>query len=246
MKLNKTSTRAPEKFDKEKTKKRTAILRVQIGEYQKVLFAERKRSLLIVLQGVDASGKDGLIADVFTGLNPLGVNVAAFKTPSTEELSHDFLWRIHQECPARGMIHVFNRSHYEDVLVHAINGNLDQKTLRNRMQDINAFERMLINEGTTILKFYLHVSREEQLERLQERKKNPTKFWKHNDSDWKERRKWTKYMHAYEMIFKNCNDPAWNIIPADQNWYKEYLVSNAICKALAKMDMKYPAFNGKR
>lgn len=240
----KLSTRAPETLNKEKTKAKTALLITEMASYQKVLFAEGKRSILVVLQGIDGSGKDGLIADVFTGLNPFGVNVSAFKAPSEEELAHDFLWRIHQECPARGMIQVFNRSHYEDILVPFVNKKLDRKSLSKRMQDINNFEAMLENEGTIVLKFYLHISREEQAVRLRERKTNPQKYWKHNDADWKARRKWDDYMKAYEFIFKECNAPEWLIVPSDQNWYKEYLVALKIRDTLAGMKLKFPTLKG--
>jgi PPK2 family polyphosphate:nucleotide phosphotransferase len=238
------STHAPEKADKEKIKLKTAKLIEEMAGYQKILFAEARRSVLIILQGIDASGKDGLIADVFTGLNPFGVNVCAFKAPSEEEKSHDFLWRIHQECPAHGMIHIFNRSHYEDVLVPRVNKQLSEKQIAKRMKDINHFESMLQDEGTVILKFYLHISREEQATRLRERKTNPEKFWKHNDDDWKARRKWDDYMDTYEMIFKKCNEPEWEIIPADQNWYKKYLVALKIRDTLRRMKLKYPTMKG--
>jgi PPK2 family polyphosphate:nucleotide phosphotransferase len=234
------STRAPKSLDKDKTKELTLEIKEDILQYQKVLYAEGERSLLIVLQGVDASGKDGLISDVFSGLNPFGVNVAAFKVPSEEEASHDFLWRIHHDCPAKGMIQIFNRSHYEDILVPRVNKLLDEKTLRQRMVNINHFENMLVNEGTTILKFYLHVSREEQSIRLKERQTNPLKFWKHNDDDWKARRKWISYMETYELIFKYCNEIPWQIIPADQNWYKEHLVARSVRDTLRKMKLRYP------
>lgn len=238
------STRAPEKLNKEKIKAKTALLVTEMAGYQKILFAESRRSILVVLQGIDASGKDGLIANVFTGLNPFGVQVCAFKAPSEEEASHDFLWRIHHDCPPRGMIHVFNRSHYEDILVPRVNKLLSDKEIAQRMKDINHFEAMLKNEGTVILKFYMHISREEQGERLRERKTNPEKHWKHNDDDWKARRKWDDYMDAYELIFKKCNSPEWNIIPADQNWYKEYLVALKIHDTLRKMKLQYPTQKG--
>jgi len=238
------STRAPEKLNKEKIKAKTEHLITEMAGYQKILFAEARRSILVVLQGVDASGKDGLIADVFTGLNPFGVNVCAFKAPSDEEASHDFLWRIHHDCPAKGMIHIFNRSHYEDILVPRVNKFLTEKQIIQRMKDINHFEAMLQNEGTVILKFYMHISRDEQAVRLKERKTNPHKYWKHNDDDWKARRKWQLYMDTYEMIFKKCNAPEWNIIPADQNWYKEYLVALKIRDTLRNMKLEYPTLKG--
>lgn len=235
------STRAPRTLNKEKTKARTEVLKTEIADLQKILYAEKQHSLLIVLQGVDASGKDGLIADAFSGLNPLGVGVYAFKAPNEIESAHDFLWRVHPHCPAKGMIQIFNRSHYEDILVPSVNKTLDKKALQHRVADINHFEKMLRNEGTVILKFYLHISRKEQSIRLKERKTNPEKFWKHNDDDWKARRKWGAYMSAYEMIFSKCNDPEWNIIPADQNWYKEYQVALIVRNALRKMKPKFPS-----
>lgn len=237
----KISTRAPKTLNKEKTKARTELLKTDMAHLQKILYAEKQHSLLIILQGIDAAGKDGLIADVFTGLNPLGVHVCAFKAPSEEEQAHDFLWRVHPHCPAKGMIQIFNRSHYEDVLVPVVSKTLDKKALHNRIDDINHFEKMLQNEGTTILKFYLHISREEQALRLKERQTNPEKYWKHNDDDWKARRKWESYMSTYEMIFRKCNEPAWHIIPSDQNWYKEFLVAQIVRNALHKMKPEYPA-----
>jgi len=240
MKLEFFSTRAPETVNKEKTKDTVGILKGRIREFQKILYAEGKRSLLIVLQGVDASGKDGLIADAFNGLNPLGVRVAAFKAPSTLERSHDFLWRIHAEAPVRGMIQIFNRSHYEDILVPSVDKTLDEKTINKRYADINNFENMLMNNGTVILKFYLHISPAEQAERLQERKTNPKKFWKHNDDDWKTRSKWDDYMKVYNTIFEKCNTPEWIIVPADQNWYKEYIVASKVCETLEAMNLNYP------
>jgi PPK2 family polyphosphate:nucleotide phosphotransferase len=238
--LSEISTRAPKSLNKEETKIKTEELLDRIAERQKILFAQRKYSLLIILQGLDASGKDGVIGHVFKGLNPLGVRVKAFRPPSEEEADHDFLWRVHQHAPAKGMISIFNRSHYEDVLVPRINDALDDETLHTRFKDINNFEQLLQNNGTTVLKFYLHVSREEQLERLNERKTNPEKFWKHNDGDWEARRKWKKFNTAYEDIFQKCRKPGWVIVPADQNWYKEYIVSKHVLEALEEMDLVYP------
>lgn len=242
------STRAPKSFNKEKTKAKTEVLRKEIEELQKVLYAQGKHSLLIVLQGIDASGKDGLIANVFSGLNPLGCAVFAYKAPTKEELAHDFLWRIHKNTPPLGMIHIFNRSHYEDLLVPVVEGKLDEIEIKKRISDINNFELMLKNNHTHVLKFYLHISPEEQKERLEERKTNPKKFWKHNDGDWATSRKWKKYMEAYLRIFKYCDYPKWNIIPADQNWYKEYLVAKKVLEAMRELRLAYPSMeevNGK-
>jgi len=240
MKLSALSARAPKKLDKEHTKTETAMLIARIAELQKVLYAQRHYSLLVILQGLDASGKDGLISKVFQGVNPLGCDVKAFKAPTEEELEHDFLWRIHRHTPARGMIQIFNRSHYEDVLVPRVQKHIDAKELKKRFDHINAFERLLEDNNTVVLKFYLHISREEQHERLLERKNNPKKFWKHSDGDWETRKKWSGYMKAYEDVFTHCNNPEWKIIPADQNWYKEYLAAMHIVSALEKLKLEYP------
>ncbi|TND09240.1 MAG: Polyphosphate:AMP phosphotransferase [Bacteroidetes bacterium] len=241
MPLNKISTRAPKNFNKAKTKTRTAQLVGEIGELQKILYAQSKHSLLVVLQGLDASGKDGLVASVFKGVNPLGCSVKAFKVPSTEERAHDFLWRIHREAPERGMIRIFNRSHYEDVLVPWVEGQIDEKTLKKRYGHINDFEYLLAENNTTILKFYLHISPGEQHDRLVERKTNKLKFWKHNDGDWETAKKFDRYINAYENIFRNCNRPEWIVVPSDQNWYKEYLVAEKIVEALRGMKLAYPS-----
>ncbi|CAN5205528.1 hypothetical protein BH09BAC5_BH09BAC5_12190 [soil metagenome] len=237
------STRAPKVFDKEKTKVKTELLKKEIADLQKILYAQRKYSLLIVLQGLDASGKDGLVADVFSGLNPLGCKVFAFKAPTPEELAHDFLWRIHKNTPERGMIHIFNRSQYEDLLVPVVNKIIGLEKIKERISDINNFESLLKNHDTHVLKFYLHISKEEQKERLTERQTNPKKYWKHNDGDWATSKKWDDYMKAYLDIFKHCNSPEWQIVPADQNWYKEYIVAKAVLVKLQELKLKYPGKN---
>ncbi len=240
MKLKTISTRAPKGFDKEKTKKETEKHIAEIAELQKVLFAQSQHSLLVVLQGMDASGKDGAMATVFRGVNPLGCSVKAWKAPSTEERAHDFLWRIHKETPERGMIKIFNRSHYEDVLVPTVEKWIDEKSTKERYKHINAFEDLLEYNGTVVLKFYLHISREEQMERLTERKTDPLKFWKHNDGDWETAKKFDQYINAYDNLFDACNKPEWIIVPSDQNWYKEYVISRHIVKALHKLKLEYP------
>lgn len=228
------------KLDKAKIKAKTEKIREAIGEHQKILYAQSKFSLLIILQGLDAAGKDGVISHVFKGLNPLGCNVKAFKTPTDEEAAHDFLWRVHPHVPARGMISIFNRSHYEDVLVPSVLGQIDSETAKKRMKDINNFELLLKNGDTVVLKFYLHISREEQLIRLKERRVNPLKFWKHNDGDWDTRKKWDDYCAVYETIFAECNEPEWIIVPSDQHWYKEYIVAKNVLDALKKLPLEYP------
>ncbi len=238
--ITKISTRAPKNFDKEKIKAETDLLVQKIGDLQKVFYASSQKGLLVILQGLDASGKDGLVSKVFKGVNPLGCTVHAFKGPTEEELKRDFLWRVHQAIPAKGMIQIFNRSHYEDVLITRVEKWVDDKTAKKRFEHINNFEQLLTDNGTIILKFYLHISREEQVERLTERKTNPEKFWKHNDDDWKTNQKWNSYMNAYNDVFKNCNDPEWTIVPADQNWFKEYIVAKKIYETLQKLKLKYP------
>lgn len=241
IKLSQISTRADDTLDKKTTKEKTASILKELNELQNLLYAENKHSLLVIIQGMDASGKDGVIRNVFGHLNPLGVSVQSFKAPTSEELSHDFLWRIHQHAPAKGIIQLFNRSHYEDILITRVHKWCDDETAKKRMKAINDWEALLIQHNNTqILKFYLHVSHEEQLERLDERKTDPTKMWKYNHNDYKERERWDDYMKMYEDAFANCNQPPWNIIPSDQNWYKEYLIANKVYDTLKNLDMKFP------
>lgn len=239
--LDKISTRAPEKVDKEKTKIQTLENQKKIGELQNILFAQRKYSLLLIFQGIDASGKDGAIRSICSSLNPLGFRVFSYKKPTEEELNHDFLWRIHKNTPEKGYIHVFNRSQYEDILVPSVEKFLTKKLIDERYERINQFEHLLEHHNTKVIKFYLHVSREEQLERLQERITEPKKFWKHNDGDWATREKWAEYRQVYESIIKKCDYTAWNIIPSDQNWYKEFLISETILTNLQSLDLQWPA-----
>jgi PPK2 family polyphosphate:nucleotide phosphotransferase len=194
-----------------------------------------------VIQGIDGSGKDGVIRNVLGNMNPQGVSVKSFKAPTAEEASHDFLWRIHQHAPQKGMIQVFNRSHYEDILVTRVHKWCDDKTAQKRMKAINDFEELLQEHNSThILKFYLHVSAEEQHERLSERLKDPTKMWKYNEKDFEEAKLWDVYMQMYEDCFDNCNNPPWTIVPSDQNWYKEYIIAKALRDLLKGLNMQYP------
>ncbi len=240
-KITEAGYRAPKKFSKEKTKRELELLKIKLGDLQNVLFAEGKHSVLIVVQGMDASGKDGAVKNVFEALNPMGCRVIAFKKPGELEMKHDFLWRIHQNVPEKGMIHIFNRSHYEDVLIQRVHKWVDEKTIRQRFEHINNFEKLMVESGTVILKFYLNVSKEEQLKRLQERMSDPTKMWKHNENDLKERELWEEYTNAYEDVFENCSKNAsWTIVPSDQNWYKEYVMAKQIVEKLESLKMKYP------
>lgn len=241
IKLSQVDTRAPKELDKKETKEQTLAILEELDELQNLLFAESKHSVLIVIQGIDGSGKDGVIRNVLGNMNPQGVTVKSFKAPTAEEASHDFLWRIHQHVPQKGMIQVFNRSHYEDILVTRVHKWCDDKTAQKRMKAINDFEELLQEHNSThILKFYLHVSAEEQHERLSERLKDPTKMWKYNEKDFEEAKLWDVYMEMYEDCFDNCNNPPWTIVPSDQNWYKEYIIAKALRDLLKGLNMQYP------
>lgn len=241
IRLSEISTRAPEDFDKKQAKEKTARLVEELDDLQNLLFAEGKHSVLIVIQGMDGSGKDGVIRNVLGNMNPQGVTVKSYKAPTPEELSHDFLWRIHAAAPAKGMIQVFNRSHYEDILVTRVHKWCDDETAVKRMNAINDFEKLLQEHNNThILKFYLHVSPEEQHERLSERMKDPAKMWKYNEKDFEEAKLWDIYMRMYEDCFNNCNNPAWTIVPADQNWYKEYIIASKLHALLTGLNMQFP------
>ncbi|MFV0606957.1 MAG: PPK2 family polyphosphate kinase [Niabella sp.] len=242
--LHKISTRAPKDLQKENTKAETEKIIEELNELQNLLYAEGKNAVLIILQGLDASGKDGAIRKVFGRMNPQGVNVVSFKVPTEEELKHDFLWRIHKNTPTKGFIQIFNRSQYEDILVTRVHGWCNNKTAKKRMDGINNFEKLLQEHNNThILKFYLHVSAEEQAERLNERLSNPTKMWKYNKRDFEEAKLREKYYTMYEDCFKNCNNPEWVIVPADQNWYKEYVIAKTLRDKLRSLKMKYPALS---
>ena len=244
IKLKDISTRAPKEFDKEETKEKTAGILAELDELQNLLYAESKHAVLVILQGMDASGKDGVIRKVFGSLNPQGVHVQSFKAPTAEELSHDFLWRIHKVAPPLGIIQLFNRSHYEDVLITRVHKWIDDKKAKQRMKAINDFEQLLQeHNNTSILKFYLHISREEQEQRLQERLNDPRKQWKYNEKDFEEAKLWDNYMAVYEDCFEHCDDIPWTIVPADQNWYKEYIIAHALKKTLEGLNMKYPGLN---
>ncbi len=239
--LKDISTRAGKEFDKQETKDKTAKILEELDDLQNLLFAENKHSILIVIQGIDGSGKDGVIRNVFTSMNPQGVNVKSYKAPTPEELSHDFLWRIHLHAPAKGMIQIFNRSHYEDILITRVHKWCDDKTARKRMKAINEWEELISKHNNTqILKFYLHISPEEQQQRLSERIKNPAKMWKYNANDFEEAKLWDIYMQVYEDCFENCNVIPWTIVPSDQNWYKEYIIALTLRDTLEGLKMQYP------
>lgn len=244
--LSKISTRAPEDLNKLETKEKLSELILELDELQNLLYASACNSILIVIQGMDASGKDGLTRKVFGKMNPQGVLVTSFKAPLEDELAHDFLWRIHKHTPAKGMIQIFNRSHYEDVLITRVHGMIDDDLAKQRMKAINGFEQLLLHDNNTqILKFYLHISPECQKERLEERIHDPRKMWKYNENDFKESKNFKKYQHYYEDVMEHCNEIPWQIIPADQNWYKEYLVAKRLVETLKGLKMGYPGLKRK-
>ncbi len=217
-------------------------LRKELIDLQYLLYAEGKRKLLIVLQAMDAGGKDGTIRGLFKGVNPQGVRVTSFKAPTSEELAHDFLWRIHQAAPRNGMIGVFNRSHYEDVLIVRVLNLVPEGVWRPRYNHINHFEKLLVDSGTTILKFYLHISRDEQKSRLQKRLDNPQKNWKFDAGDLEQRRHWDDYMAAFEEALRRCGLPhaPWYAIPADQKWYRNLAIMRVVVHTLRSMALTLP------
>jgi len=214
----------------------------RLADLQELLFAERKHALLVILQGMDTSGKDGTVRHVMGGFNTAGVRVIAFKRPSDTELAHDFLWRVHANAPERGGVAVFNRSHYEDVLVVRVHDLVPHDVWRRRYDQINDFERMLTENGTIVVKFFLHISKEEQRQRLQKRIDDPSKRWKFQHGDIEERKLWHEYRKAYEdALSKTSTEWApWWIVPADAKWYRNYLVGEVLAKTLGDLDMKYP------
>lgn len=210
---------------------------------QEKLYAEGKHKLLIIFQAMDSGGKDGTIRKVFEGVNPQGVKVASFKTPTPLELSHDYLWRVHQKTPCKGEIVIFNRSHYEDVLVVRVHNMVPKDIWSKRYRHINEFERLLAEEGTTILKFYLHIDLQEQAERFLARVEDPTKHWKFNPGDLEERKYWDDYQKAYEDVLNQTSTDwaPWFIVPANKKWYRNLVISEAIIDTLKKLDMQYPS-----
>lgn len=231
------------KDEKGEAREKLEKLNNELEALQEMLFAEGKHRVLIVLQGMDTSGKDGTIRHVFEGVNPQGVRVASFKVPTPEELAHDYLWRIHKQTPGKGEIVIFNRSHYEDVLVVRVHSLAPEPVWKKRYNQIVKFEQLLVQEGTLILKFFLHIDLDEQKERLQARIDDPTKQWKFKTGDLKERALWPEYTAAYEDVLnKTSSDSApWYIVPANKKWYRNLVIADILVTALKKLDMKYPA-----
>ncbi len=214
----------------------------ELNKLQYLLYAERKHALLIILQGMDTSGKDGTIRHVMSGMTPQGVRVSSFKAPTEEELAHDFLWRVHQVVPRHGDIGIFNRSHYEDVLVVRVHESVPRRVWESRYEQINQFEKMLTENRTIILKFFLHISKAEQKDRLRTRLKDPNRNWKLTLKDVEERRYWSDYCKAYEVALTRCSTDwaPWHIVPANHKWYRNLIVAETVVKTLRDLDMKFP------
>ena len=228
--------------DKDQAKPKLEKLNTELEALQELLFAEHKHKLMIVLQGMDTSGKDGVIRHVFDGVNPQGVRVASFKAPTAEELDHDYLWRVHKQTPGKGELVIFNRSHYEDVLVVRVHEMVSEKVWKLRYQQINNFERMLVEEGTTIIKFFLHIDLDEQKERLVARLQDSTKHWKFNVGDLGERKLWSQYTKAYEDVLNKTSTKwaPWYIVPANRKWYRNLVIASVLVEALNELKMAYP------
>ncbi len=244
VKLADISTKAADHYehDRETAEKEFKALRKELAELQFKLYAEGKQKLLVVLQALDAGGKDSTIRKVFRGVNPQGVQVASFKAPTKEELAHDYLWRIHHHVPSAGMIGVFNRSHYEDVLIVRVQNFAPEAVWSKRFEHINQFEKLLADTGTRIIKIYLHISKDEQKERLQARLDDPERNWKFESGDLKQRAKWDDYHVAFEDVFAKCSTDyaPWYVVPADNKWYRNVAVSRILVNELRDMNPQFP------
>lgn len=214
----------------------------RLSKLQELLYAQQKHAVLIVLQAMDTGGKDGAISHVFGGVNPQGCVVTSFKEPTPLELRHDFLWRIHKAAPPKGMIGIFNRSHYESVLVERVHSLVPKKVWSRRYERINEFEKLLADEGTTIIKFFLHISKDEQKRRLQARLDDKKRHWKFSVADLAERKLWDDYQEAYEDALRKCSTPdaPWYIVPSDHKWFRNWVLSDTIARTLDKLRMDYP------
>lgn len=228
--------------DKADAKEATEKNLRRLWDLQEVFYADARHALLIIFQAMDAGGKDGAIEHIFSGVNPQGCSVTSFKAPSHAEMSHDYLWRIHMACPARGMIGIFNRSHYESVLVERVKDLVDKQVWRRRYDHINQFERLLADEGTTILKFYLHISKDEQKKRLQSRLDEPEKHWKFNPEDLEERKRWNDYMDAFEDALNKCSTEyaPWFCVPSNNKWYRNWVLSDTIARTIESLKPRFP------
>ena len=243
--LRKHDPEPPSNTTEERANEELKLLKQNIGALQSRLYSAGTHSALIVLQGMDGSGKDGTIGQVFSEVNSLGCRVESFKAPTTTELSHDFLWRIHHCCPALGILGIFNRSHYEDVVVVRVRKLVPKKVWAERYAQINDFEKLLHNGGLTFVKCFLHISRDEQRERLEERLRDPQKQWKLGPMDLEDRLQWADFQNAYEDALTECNteEAPWFIVPADRKWYRNLVVARLLRKTLEQLDPQFPAFD---
>jgi PPK2 family polyphosphate:nucleotide phosphotransferase len=241
--LSAIPTTPKENIGKDETKMESELLIKSLREIQEKLYAQHKYSLLIILQGLDTSGKDNAVKNVFFGLNPSGTNVYSYKVPTPIEQDHHFLWRINKNCPSKGMISIFNRSHYEDIFVPKINNSLSSKALKNRVDSINQFEKDLKDNNTIIVKFYIHISHDEQCKRLEERKVDPNKKWKYAKDDHIEKKEYTEYLNAFEFVIDHCNYIPWHVVAGDKKWYKNYSILKEIVKQLKEYEIEFPADN---
>ena len=238
--LSEISTEAPKGVKKDDLKKETEKLVERLGELHHLMYAEGKHSVLVIFQGMDASGKDGAVRNVFRNCTIAGLDLVSFKKPTEEEFAHDFLWRVHRWVPQKGMLTIFNRSHYEDILIQRVHKWINMDRVKKRMAAINAFEELLeFDNNTVIFKFYMHISKEEQEIQLQQRLDDQTKFWKHNEGDWEERKLWDAYMEAYEYAINESSVP-WYICPVDNRWYRDYFIAKTMVDALEKLNMQLP------
>ena len=214
----------------------------RLAELQNLFYADGSRSLLVVLQAIDAGGKDSTIRKVFSGINPQGIEVTSFKVPSKEEFAHDYLWRIHKHAPAKGMIGIFNRSHYEEVLVTRVEKLIPEKAWKERYEHLNNFEALLESTGTKVIKIYLHISKDEQKERFQDRLDDPSKHWKFDEGDLEKRKKWDDYIDAFEDAINKCStdDSPWYVIPANKKWFRNVLISKVLVETIEAMNLSYP------
>jgi PPK2 family polyphosphate:nucleotide phosphotransferase len=245
-KIEELDTRGDGRLSRKKAEAELEALTAEIDELQELMYGAGTHSLLVVLQGMDTSGKDGTIRTVFSRVSPLGSYVHGFKLPTEEELGHDFLWRVHRVTPQRGMIGVFNRSHYEDVLVVRVHSLVAEPVWRARYRIINDFEHALVHGHTIILKFFLHVSKDEQEARLLEREQEVAKAWKLSAGDWRERERWGDYMAAYEEALAQCSteDAPWHVVPADRKWYRNYVVAKTVAETLRPFKEQWLGYLG--
>ena len=241
-KLNKVDPNDTDGFTRDEAEAATKADVERLSKLHERFFVDNRHSLLIILQAMDTGGKDGTIKHVFRGINPIGCQVTSFKAPTADELDHDFLWRISNALPPRGNFGIFNRSHYEDVLIVRVHDLVPKDTWMKRYEHINRFEKLLADEHTIILKFFLYISKDEQKERLEERLADPEKHWKFDPRDLDERKHWDDYIDAYDDVIKKCSAPwaPWYVVPANKKWYRNYVVANALVETLSAMDLRLP------